>query len=798
MRLLVPSLTLLLCGSACLYIDDDAMHIVGDRDGDGEPSLAVGGLDCDDDVATTHPGAPELCNGVDDDCDGDVDEDLHGSFYADTDGDGFGDPETEQSGCAPGPARVPDSTDCDDKDAHVYPGLPERCDGVDNDCDGQVDEDAVDGTMWFPDGDADGFGTADSSVRACTAPANHVAVDGDCQDANDEQHPGRADDDCDGLDDDCDGVVDQIMPLWYPDGDSDGAGAGTPVAACTAPAGHVATDDDCDDSTDLIGPGADERCNSIDDDCDGLTDEDAIDPVDWHADSDGDGFGDPLVTVSVCATDAPNAVPNSSDCDDADPARNPAAVEVCGNGLDDDCAAGTDCRLPDVHLGPDAIAPNLTGLAAGDELGSGMAAGDFNDDGELDLAVGRAYSSTTASEGGGFDIWLGPLDLAASLGAPDLVFPGDEAGRQAGGRLRNLGDLSGDGIDDLGISGFAVGDAGVLFVLDGSPTLAGAPVTTLPRIDGTASDRLGVAFGTGLIDDDGEPDLFVGAHQNLGGPGGTACCFQRGSMWVYPEGTGPPIQIWGYTNGQALGYSGTTVDLNADGIDEMLVGTPNMFSVSPVLFDTGAIYINEGPLLGDRSAVDAEVLLLGSTQGEWLAGALTTMGDMDGDGRDDWMANATRRTAAFDHGGALLFTRSLDEFTSGAAHANRAALLVFPDNFDGGAPSGGARLQPAGDVDGDGWLDILISGVNAEDKSLPGFPHTGLAVVVHGPISGSIALHDNPQTTHIYGAAEGDYFGTALVPLGDLNVDGYDDFAIGGQRHDGLRGAVWLFSGMGE
>lgn len=93
--------------------------------------------------------------------------------------------------------------DCNDKDAAVYPGAPERCDGKDNDCDGFVDLNAVDAGTWFPDGDRDTWG-ASSSVRSCMPPVGYTTRGGDCDDSRADVHPS-ASPVCDGSDTDCDG-----------------------------------------------------------------------------------------------------------------------------------------------------------------------------------------------------------------------------------------------------------------------------------------------------------------------------------------------------------------------------------------------------------------------------------------------------------------------------------------------------------------------------------------------------------------------------------------------------------------
>lgn len=100
------------------------------------------------------------------------------------------------------------AADCDDADPAVYPEAPERCDGVDNDCDGGVDLGADDMALGYLDADGDGWG-AGEPVLACDLPSDAVEVDGDCDDTRAEVYPGAPDDQGDTLDNDCDGTVDE-------------------------------------------------------------------------------------------------------------------------------------------------------------------------------------------------------------------------------------------------------------------------------------------------------------------------------------------------------------------------------------------------------------------------------------------------------------------------------------------------------------------------------------------------------------------------------------------------------------
>jgi hypothetical protein len=324
-------------------IDQDCSGAdLDDLDGDGFSATFAGGLDCDDSDFGTYPGAPESADGVDQDCDGDVDE---ATAWADDDGDGI----TEAGG------------DCDDADSGVWPGASETPDGVDEDCDGVVDE----GTTAYDDdgdgaseaagdcNDADaGVGThapellGDGIDNDCDGVVDDGVPDrdgdgvatfgGDCDDEDPDAHPGAAEV-ADGVDNDCDGVVDEGTTAYDDDGD-----------------GISEADGDCDDTEARSAPGAaEDPSNGVDDDCDGDVDE------------GGDSFDD----------DGDGVTEAGGDCDDADPDASPGSAELPGDGIDNDC----DGEVDESADGADA---DGDGVAAAD--------GDCDD--------GDAWVSPTAAE----------------------------------------------------------------------------------------------------------------------------------------------------------------------------------------------------------------------------------------------------------------------------------------------------------------------------------------------------------------------------------------------------------------
>jgi hypothetical protein len=328
----------------------------------------------------------EVCNGIDDDGDGNIDENLSIAQYADTDQDGYGDPATLVNQCAILAGYVTNSEDCDDQSTIVHPGNSEYCDHIDNNCDGNIDE----GFTWsdyYSDSDSDGFGNPDVFVSACLSPEFFVLQPGDCDDENAAINPNALEI-CNDLDDNCDLNIDEGLQFatYYEDVDQDGYGNdAVSVVKCVLPFGFVTlhgdcSDDapainpaaaeqcgdgldndcdgeidegciidndedgfdatqDCDDENALIFPGAVESCNGFDDNCDGTVDE-GLNFETYFIDNDADGFGTADVVEIGCSVPL-GYVAIDGDCDDANPMIQPAAEEVCDE-IDNNCNGDID------------------------------------------------------------------------------------------------------------------------------------------------------------------------------------------------------------------------------------------------------------------------------------------------------------------------------------------------------------------------------------------------------------------------------------------------------------------------
>jgi hypothetical protein len=238
-------------------------------------------LDCDDSNAAMYPSNPEVCDGLDNDCNGLAEDGLAFSdYFLDVDGDGFGALAGSISSCEaiPPVGYVTSNTDCDDTAANINPSESETCDDLDNDCSGVAD-DGLQLYTYFQDLDGDGFGFGANAISECdnTAPVGYVNNFFDCDDNNAAINV-NAIEICDEVDNNCNGNTDEGLPLftYYQDSDGDGFGnADATQATCfaTPPTNYVTNDTDCDDNDATVNPDAiDLPLDDIDNNCDGILD----------------------------------------------------------------------------------------------------------------------------------------------------------------------------------------------------------------------------------------------------------------------------------------------------------------------------------------------------------------------------------------------------------------------------------------------------------------------------------------------------------------------------------------------
>ena len=606
-----------------------------DHDSDG---WTVEAGDCNDAHAAVYPGADELCDGHDNDCDGVVPPDE-----IDDDLDGF----DECSGL-----------DCDDADPLVSPYAIETCDGVDNDCDGQIDEQGATGEgTFYEDEDGDGVGAAGTGVQACEPPTDHVERDTDCDDSDPEVHPGAEEICGDGIDNNCDGA---------------------PSPGC----GILGQVDLFEAGARLIGVYAYD------------------DPVALHHNPDYAGH-------AVAAGDL-----------DGDGHRDVVATSIWRGGASGYAYAEPGPLYGEVLL-QDA-ATRIEGIEEGARLGTAAAAdGDMNGDGHDDLLFGAYLEDRFLPSAGAVYLFHGPAAGQMTVDAADARITGSDSGQMVGHSLAYLGDLDGDGHDEFLVGAIGVGPSGDgigrAFLIRGPVTgRTTVEVAAAHLVAETEADYFGRAVSSaGDVDGDGVTDLVVGApFSDIAGP-------EAGMVYLFSGGVGGEVpasnamaRIGGEMSGDLAGIDVSGAgDVDGDGFDDLLIGAECFDGGG--YYHGGAAYLVRGPVSGMISLSTAYARFEGTEAGMAAGRSVAGVGDVNGDGEPDILIGSNDSTASIGDCDGLAW------LLYGPLPAGSTSLLDADATFYAeGCPHCGVGydVAGAGDVDGDGYDDVLVGAPWAYQK----------------------------------------------------------------------------------
>jgi hypothetical protein len=704
-----------------------------DADGHGDPyattdaCLAPLGFvsdytDCNDGADYIYPGAPEYCDGIDYDCDGDVYEETSvdaNTWYHDADGDGAGDLADYQVACYAPADYISDFSDCDDADANIYPYATEYCGGIDYDCDGLVNEaESYDASTWYEDFDADSFGNAAVTDIACLQPSGFVLDDTDCNDAAADINPAAAEV-CDYADNDCNGIEDDgLQETFFDDLDTDGHGDLYDAGQLLCPAdatGMASTNLDCNDADINIYPGALEYCNGVDNDCDGLTmEDDSVDAAEWFEDADSDGHG--TEDYSTYACNQPSGyVADYDDCDDNDPDESPSEVEDFSRIGDEDCDGQGFGELANAN----AI---YTGVDAGDFVGADMClAGDMDGDGLNDIVFG-APSDANGDPYNEGELTVLYGDSSNFWDSNEVIVTGESMSSYSGAVLVSGVDLDGDGIGDT-VYGAPhdsefYSNGGAVFLISGNITADFTVDSSnyANKWTGQAvNDYLGNTIETGDVNGDGQADLLIASSNIDGG------AQDSGEAYVFLGPISPSaaivassvadITIPGASLDDGLAYSATIADLDSDGYDDIALGAPDAGT-------GGEVYVFAGqatmPSTLDPAVADATFTSSGSGFEAGMSLKAVSNGDITGDGGVDLVVGERSNNCNGSLSGAITI---IEDPLNGAILSSLLGARICGDT--GGALLGYATNGLAiADLSGDGFYDLLIGNAGPSSVNL--------------------------------------------------------------------------------
>lgn len=636
-------------GNTITFFRDEDRDGYGDEDNTEQACLISDGFaaepgDCDDEDFLAHPGRDEVCDDErrDEDCDeaiNDNDNSVRGqlAWFADEDGDGFGNPAALVLACERPNETVENADDCDDQDDDVNPDASEACDAdnIDEDCDGLADDDDDDGqtgkTSFYPDKDQDGYGDdSRGSTASCDRGPTQSPNDNDCDDAASDISPGEDEVCGDGIDNDCDNDDSQCA------------------------VGLDAEDDDADWT--IVGTGTDSLLSY------------SMAPAQngvWIGRPQWSGSGGQGGAVYIGGPATTDGSPEDLDLPRVAATQTgelgfslAATADLDGDGTEDMVAGATQADVsytdagavylfagPFAGLTTDAEAFALrTGPSSSDYIGVSVAVGDWDGDGWADLF-------TTAGTAETIEIELGPIQSGTtSIGTYTNTTLATGSTNDTSVRV-GAGDVDGDGMAEVAAGESATANVRI-YAGGGTGSLdSGDQLTYLDS--NTTSDGYGfrVLIGDDL-NGDGYGDVVASAPFANSETGLVRMVFGplTDSEYEYNE---VDATFTSEVDTEYFGYDiAVGGDMDGDSLPELVIAAPGNNDYTDF---AGWIYVYGGGLRsGDFDNDDA----IANVQGTYEYGQIgfsVGMSDLDSDGLSDLVVGAINLDGDVNAGGAYVF-----------------------------------------------------------------------------------------------------------------------------------------------